>query len=124
VVSREGLVAIETNRYSVPAHLMGRALTARIHAERVELFADQERVATHVSFPGQHTRIIDPTHFEAAFPSKPRGRVMVYRETLFITALQIPPLPTHSVLRGLQFVLFSHHARTARPRSQHRAGAS
>ena len=29
VVSREGLVAIETNRYSVPAHLMGRALTAR-----------------------------------------------------------------------------------------------
>src|SRR5207248_1496163 len=46
VVSREGLVAIETNRYSVPAHLMGRALTARIHRSRIELFADNERVAT------------------------------------------------------------------------------
>src|SRR5438132_11753834 len=36
VVSREGLVAIETNRYSVPAHLMGRAVTARIHATHIE----------------------------------------------------------------------------------------
>jgi hypothetical protein len=82
VVSREGLVAIETNRYSVPAHLLGRVVTARIHPERVEVFADHERVATHVRFRGQHARIIDPAHFEAAFPSKPRGRVMVYRDWL------------------------------------------
>ncbi len=52
------------------------------------------------------------------------SRVSTFPNTLFIAALQIPPLPTHSALRGLQFVLFSHHARTARPRSQHRAGAS
>jgi transposase len=82
VVSREGLVAIETNRYSVPAHLMGRALTARIHRSRIELFADHERVATHVRLPAQHARVIDPAHFEAAFASKPRGRVMVYRDWL------------------------------------------
>src|SRR5258708_10857694 len=82
VVSREGLVAIETNRYSVPAHLMGRALTARIHRSRIELFADNERVATHVRLPAQHARVIDPAHFEAAFASKPRGRVMVYRDWL------------------------------------------
>jgi transposase len=82
VVSREGLVAIETNRYSVPAHLLGQALTARIHAERIELFAGPERVAAHGRWKGQHARIIDPTHFEAAFVSKPRGRVMVYRDWL------------------------------------------
>jgi len=82
VVSREGLVAIETNRYSVPAHLMGQALTARIHAERVELFAGPERVAVHGRWKGHHARIIDPAHFEAAFTSKPRGRVMVYRDWL------------------------------------------
>jgi hypothetical protein len=76
------LVAIETNRYSVPAHLMGQALTARIHAQRVELFADQELVASHVRSIEQHERIIDPAHFEAAFTSKPRGRVMVYRDWL------------------------------------------
>src|SRR5713226_6281654 len=83
VVSREGLVAIETNRYSVPAHLMGRAVTARIHRSRVEVFADQELVATHVRLPAQQqARVIDPKHFEAAFATKPRGRVMVYRDWL------------------------------------------
>jgi hypothetical protein len=39
VVSREGLVTIETNRYSVSAHLMGRALTARIHLAYIDLSA-------------------------------------------------------------------------------------
>src|SRR5579863_6719361 len=82
VVSREGLVSIETNRYSVPAHLMGQALTARIHAGRIDLFAGSERVASHVRHPGTRARIVDPAHFEAAFASKPRGRVMVYRDWL------------------------------------------
>jgi hypothetical protein len=82
VVSREGLVAIETNRYSVPAHLMGRALSARIHVSRIEVFADQEVVATHARRPPENARVIDPTHFEATFAGKPRGRVMVYRDWL------------------------------------------
>src|SRR2546423_3321894 len=82
VVSREGLVAIETNRYSVPAHLMGRAVTARIHATRIEVFADQERVAVHARSREQHARIVNPAHFEAAFSTKPRARVMVYRDWL------------------------------------------
>lgn len=82
VVSREGLVSIQTNRYSVPAYLLGRALTARIHQNRIELFADGERVASHGRHAGRHARIIDPAHFEAAFATKPRGRVMVYRDWL------------------------------------------
>jgi transposase len=82
VVSREGLVAIESNRYSVPAHLIGRALTARIHVSRIDLFADQELVATHARSQEQHARIVNPAHFEAAFSTKPRARVMVYRDWL------------------------------------------
>jgi hypothetical protein len=82
IVNREGLVTIETNRYSVPAHLMGQALTARIYAQWIELFADQELVATHERRTPQNGRFIDPAHFEAAFRTKPRGRVMVYRDWL------------------------------------------
>jgi hypothetical protein len=82
VVSREGLVTIETNRYSVPAHLIGQALTARIHQNRIELFSNQELVATHVRIPPQNARVIDPAHFEAAFVGKPRGRAMVSRDWL------------------------------------------
>lgn len=82
VVSREGLVAIETNRYSVPAHLMGRVLTARIHADHIDLWVDQERVATHVRRSPGHGRYIIPAHFASVFPTKPRGRSMVYRDWL------------------------------------------
>jgi hypothetical protein len=82
VVSREGVVAIETNRYSVPAHLMGRAVTARIHLTRIEVFADHELVAVHARSHEQHARIVNPAHFEAAFSTKPRARVMVYRDWL------------------------------------------
>jgi transposase len=82
VVSREGLVAIETNRYSVPAHLIGRAITARIHTRRIDLFADQELVATHGRSQKHHARIVNPAHFEAAFRTKPRARIMVYRDWL------------------------------------------
>jgi transposase len=82
VVSREGLVAIETNRYSVPAHLIGRALTARIHLGRIDLFVDHELVASHARSQESHVRIVNPAHFEAAFRTKPRARVMVYRDWL------------------------------------------
>src|SRR5256884_4957397 len=82
IVSREGLVAIETNRYSVPAHLIGQPLTARIHATHIQLFHNDELVASHPRSREQHARIITPAHFEVAFMSKPRGRVMVYRDWL------------------------------------------
>jgi transposase len=82
VVSREGLVVIETNRYSVPAHLMGRVLTARIHLAHIDLWVDQECVATHARRTPQHGRFVIPEHFQAVFPAKPRGRSMVYRDWL------------------------------------------
>jgi transposase len=82
VVSREALVSVESNRYSVPAHLVGRALTARLHQDRIELFADAQFVASHPRARGHNQRIINPAHFEAAFERKPRARVMVYRDWL------------------------------------------
>ena len=82
VVNRESLVALESNHYSVPTHLVGRALTARVHRTHIDLFADGERVASHPRNPGQHQRVLDPIHFEEAFKRKPRGRIMLYRDWL------------------------------------------
>src|SRR6266700_6359019 len=81
-VSRESMVAIATNRYSVPAHLVGLALTARIYATRIELFHGSTRVATHPRQFGRNARIVVPEHFEAVFARKPRARIMVYRDWL------------------------------------------
>ena len=81
-VSRESLVAFATNRYSVPCHLVGQVLTARIYSARIELFAGAERVATHPRLSGRTLRSIIPEHFEAVFERKPRARIMAYRDWL------------------------------------------
>ncbi len=82
VVNRESLIALESNHYSVPTHLVGRALTIRVHRTHLDLFADGDLVASHPRNPGQHQRVLDPAHFEEAFKGKPRGRIMLYRDWL------------------------------------------
>jgi transposase len=81
-VNRESLVSIATNRYSVPAHLVGCALIARLFATRIELFHGIDRVASHPRQFGRNARVIVPEHFEPVFAHKPRARVMVYRDWL------------------------------------------
>ena len=81
-VSRESLVTLATNRYSVPAHLVGCALIARLFATRIELFHGAERVALHPRQFTRNARVIVPEHFEPVFAHKPRARVMVYRDWL------------------------------------------
>ncbi len=81
-VSRESLIAIATNRYSVPAHLVGLALTARIYPVRIELYYGSTLVASHPRHPGRNARVVIPEHYEAVFAHKPRARTMAYRDWL------------------------------------------
>jgi hypothetical protein len=82
VVNREGVVSFETNKYSVPATLVGQTLTARIHREVIRLYASTQEVASHPRCRGRHQRIVKPEHYEKAFATKPRARVMVYCDWL------------------------------------------
>lgn len=86
LVNRESLVALATNRYSVPIHLVGSALTARIFATRIELFHGAELVASHARCRGRNQRCIVPEHYEALFALKPRARIMLYRDWLVALA--------------------------------------
>jgi len=86
LVSRESLVTIATNRYSVPVAHVGQALTARIHPERIALYQGTTLVASHPRCHGRHMRIVIPEHFEPAFAQKPRARTMVYRDWLVAMA--------------------------------------
>jgi transposase len=81
-VSRESLVAVATNRYSVPTHLVGQILTARIHQTRIALYAGDTLVASHPRHTGRNARVVIPEHYEAVFAHKPRARVMAYRDWL------------------------------------------
>ena len=85
VVNREGVVSFETNKYSVPATLVGQTLTARIHREVIRLYASTQEVASHRRCQGRNQRIVKPEHYEKAFATKPRARVMVYRDWLIVS---------------------------------------
>jgi hypothetical protein len=81
-VSRESLVNLDTNRYSVPVALVGQLLTLRIHPTRIALYAGATLVATHPRHFERHARVVIPEHYEPVFARKPRARVMVYRDWL------------------------------------------
>jgi transposase len=82
-VTRESIVHVIGNVYSVPVAHVGCPVTVRVHAERVALWRDGEQLASHRRAPdGAHQRVIDPAHYAPLFPSKPRGQVMLYRTAL------------------------------------------
>lgn len=81
-VSRESLVAIATNRYSVPIAFVGQVLTARMYPTRIALYLRDTLVASHPRHQGRNARVVIPEHYEAVFACKPRARVMAYRDWL------------------------------------------
>jgi transposase len=63
LVSREGLVSFETNRYSIPAQYLGRSITLRIHplTREAEFVFDMEVLYRRILEPaGCHRRFIRP----------------------------------------------------------------
>jgi transposase len=83
VVSREVLVAVAGNRYSVPVAHVGLPVTVRLHRERVRIWRDATCLADHPRAPdGARQRVIDPAHFAPLYPQKPRAQAMLYREVL------------------------------------------
>lgn len=81
-VSRESLVCVATNRYSVPVQYVGLLLTVRLHPNRILLFHAEKLVASHLRQFGRNARVVIPDHYEAVFEHKPRARVMAYRDWL------------------------------------------
>jgi Mu transposase, C-terminal domain len=83
LVSREALVAVAGNRYSVPVAHVGLSVTVRLHRARVRIWRDATCLADHPRAPdGARQRVIDPAHFAPLFPAKPRAQAMLYREVL------------------------------------------
>ena len=82
VVGPESLVNIDGCRYSVPLGYVGDKLTARIRESSIDFYDRDKLVASHRSVRNSTKPLIIPDHFEEALKSKPRGRVMLYRDCL------------------------------------------
>jgi hypothetical protein len=64
-------VAFDSNRYSVPWRLVGKALTLRADAETVTLWYGTHRVARHARDWGRDHDIVLPAHADGLLAQKP-----------------------------------------------------
>ena len=70
-VSSTCLVAVDRNRYSVPAAFAGRAVSVRTTAAGVRIVADGAIVAVHARRYGRDQLICDPWHYLPILERKP-----------------------------------------------------
>lgn len=79
-VSREGMVSVGGNLYSVPDTARRRVLDVQNHPSAVRIFEDGVLIATHPVLEGKNQRRVDPAHRKApppapqpATPAAPHG---------------------------------------------------
>jgi hypothetical protein len=71
-VSKDCLVAFETNRYSVPFRLAGQRVEVQTDAEMLKIFHNGELVSSHVRLFTSFQSQVDKSHYWGIFkPAKP-----------------------------------------------------
>jgi transposase len=74
LVASDYLVTVDTNRYSVPFHLIGQVVEVENKAGQVRFFHRGELVADHVRLPGRYELSIHPEHGPGALARNVRRR--------------------------------------------------
>lgn len=75
-VATDCLVTYETNRYSVPARLVGKTVEVVVTGTSLAIYHRGERVAEHVLNPGRFQVVMEKAHYAELFhrrTSPPRG---------------------------------------------------
>lgn len=68
-VANDSLVALDTNRYSVPWQIVGERVEIAVVQHEVRIFHQGEIVATHALCTGPHQVIRNPEHYKGLFRS-------------------------------------------------------
>jgi len=69
--NKQCLVRFETNHYSVPVDYAHRHCVVRGYVDRVEIFSEGQRVASHSRSYGASAWVLDPMHFVPLLERKP-----------------------------------------------------
>ena len=64
IVSRDCVVALDTNCHSVPWHLVGELVRLSVTIERVRVYHGSALVANHARCTGRHQRRLETSHFD------------------------------------------------------------
>lgn len=70
-VDKYATISYRTNRYSVPDHPVGEFVEVSVHSRELQIYFQNQRVATHVRSYEKHSRNIDIEHYPATFKKKP-----------------------------------------------------
>ena len=66
-------VRIENNRYSVPPLYVGRKVTVQLQVDRIEIFHDGKRLATHARLFGKNKWQLEPDHYLELLQQRPEA---------------------------------------------------
>lgn len=72
--SRQFRITLDTNRYSVPAHLAGQALTLKTYPDRLCLYYQNHLVARHTRSYDRHRDFEDPDHPKPLLEQRKKAR--------------------------------------------------
>jgi transposase len=85
--SRQFRITLDTNRYSVPAHLAGQALTLKTYPDRLCLYHHHHLVARHTRSYDRHGDFEDPDHPKPLLEQRRKAR----DHKLFMRFLALSP---------------------------------
>lgn len=85
--SRQFRIAVDANRYSVPAEYAGRRLTLKSYPDRLCIYAENKLIARHVRSYDRHLDFEDPDHPKPLLDQRKKAKDQVlYRRFLTISS--------------------------------------
>jgi len=64
-ISRDGMVSVDGNLYSVPDSTRRRTVEVQIYPKEIRIFEAGQRIACHPVLQGKHQSRLDPSHRQA-----------------------------------------------------------
>jgi transposase len=64
-ISRDGMVSVDGNLYSVPDSTRRRTVEVQIYPKEIRIFEAGQRIACHLVLQGKHQSRLDPSHRQA-----------------------------------------------------------
>ena len=104
-VSREGMVSVDGNLYSVPDRTRRRVLEVQQHPREIRIFEDGQPIARHPVLQGKNQRLVDPSHRKRPPSARHRGQMPpTLRPSLEMPVAQRPLAFYDAVARRLAAV--------------------
>lgn len=70
-VDKYSTVVVDQNRYSVPDHLVGQKIMAKVYSNRIECFHQESKIAQHLRLTGCHEWSLKLEHYLETLKKKP-----------------------------------------------------